>query len=68
MFIIAIPDLNPASCSSADSSIVSARKSSLGKAAKKKFFTSLAFDGSFSFTIIEPVSPSLFIKSRKVSM
>ena len=35
MFIIAIPDLNPANCASADSSIVSARKSSLGKAAKK---------------------------------
>ena len=48
MFIIAIPDLNPASCTSADSSIVSATKSSLGKEAKKKFFTSLAFDGSFS--------------------
>ena len=68
MFIIAMPDLNPASCSSADSSIVSARKSSFGKDAKKNSFTSSALLGSLSFTINEPVSPFLFIMSRKVSM
>ncbi len=65
---MAIPDLNPASCSSADSSIVSALKSSLGNERKKNSLTSNAFEGSFSFTINEPVSPLLLIMSRKVSI
>ena len=54
MLIIAIPDLKPASCCSADSSIVSAMKSSFGNDRKKNSFTSNAFDGSLSFTINDP--------------
>ncbi len=68
MLIIAIPDLKPASCCSADSSIVSARKSSLGNERWKNSLTSYALEGSFSFIINEPVSPDLLIISRKVSI
>src|SRR3972149_2989054 len=42
IFIIAIPDLKPANCSSAASSIVSAMKSSFGKVLKKRSLTSVA--------------------------
>ena len=55
MLIIAIPDLKPASCCSADSSIVSAKKSPFGNDNKKNSFTSNALVGSFNFTIIDPV-------------
>ena len=68
MLIIAIPERNPRSKFSADSSIVSALKSSFGNEFRKKFFTSIALDGSFNLTKNEPVSPSLSNISRKVSM